>query len=279
MDISPSPTPLTVADVFTPEFLRTVRDRVLLVPRLLEAGNCRARLHVASNGKGDRYHVLRLTPVVPTGKNAEELFHYIGKLNEYELPRIKFLLAEHERERIPTGTQRLRQLQPAFELAAIIWAMGKAVARYTAALAGFNMRDYRLHRRRSGVPSPHLLPPALMDISDPSLSARDRAALEQLHDICRLGPSDPLMAALRAFGVLQFQAIMTSKDLLDVLGHAYVERSTSLRLYGTCRRTTKAEKRAIVKRKKVERILDAIKECQAALEAEMRRKGVWHEDW
>ena len=279
MDISSSSTPPAATDVFQPDSLRTVRASVLLVPRLLDSGNFRASLHVASNGQGDRYHLLRLTPAVPTGRNAEELFYYIGKLDECELPMIKYLLAEHERQRIPSGTQRLRQMQPAFKATAEIWAMGRDVARYTSALAGFNMRDYRLHRRRSGVPSPHLLPPALMDISDPSLSARDRAALEQLHDICRLGPSDPLMAALRAFGVLQFQAIMTSKDLLDVLGHAYVERSTSLRLYGTCRRTTKAEKRAIVKRKKVERILDAIKECQAALEAEMRRKGVWHEDW
>ena len=72
---------------------------------------------------------------------------------------------------------------------------------------------------------------------------------------------------------------MTRRDLLEVLGHSYVERSTSMRLYGTCRRLTKAEKRVIVKRRKVQRILDAVEKSQAAIEAEMRRRGVRYENW
>ena len=65
---------------------------------------------------------------------------------------------------------------------------------------------------------------------------------------------------------------------MDVLGHSYAERVAALRMFGTCRPLTKAEQRVIVRRRKVQRILDAVEKCQASLKAEMQRKGVWHED-
>lgn len=278
MDISSNSTPPAATDVFPPDSLRTVRDSLLLVPRLLDSGNFRASLHVASNGQGDRYHLLRLTPAVPTGRNAEELFHYIGKLNEFELSVIECLLKGYDDCRIPSGTQRLRQLQPTFKSDAIFWATGKAVAHYAAALAGFNMRDYRLHRRRSSFPSAQPVPPILVDISDPSLTVGNQERLGFLHDVCRHAPSDPLTAVVRAFSALQFQALVSRRQLLDVLGHSYAERVAALRMFGTCRPLTKAEQRVIVRRRKVQRILDAVEKCQASLKAEMQRKGVWHED-
>ena len=276
MDSTP---PRNTEFAFSPEFLRNVQDRVLIVPRLLDVGNNRASLHVASNGQGDRYYLLRLCPIVPVGKAATEFFHYIGNLNQLEFSLIEMLLAENQSQQVSTGTQRLRQLQPTFESAAIIWNIAKDALRYTAALAGLNTRDYRLYRKRSGSISPTPLPPALHPPHGTPLRDKDQMCLEALRSICTHASDNPLFATLRVLGIMHIDALMTRSHLLDVLGHSFVERSTAISMYGTCRQLTKAESRAITKRNKLKRIADRIHQSQEFVRAEILRKGVPYENW
>ena len=277
--MDPTHTQRNTEFAFSPEFLRNVQDRVLIVPRLLDAGNNRASLHVASNGQGDRYYLLRLCPIVPAGKAATEFFHYIGNLNQLEFSLIEMILAENQNQQVPTGTQRLCQLQPTFESATKIWNIAKDVLRYTAALAGLNTRDYRLHRKRSGTTPPTLLPPALHTPQGTPLRDKDQMCLQSLRRIYAHASDNPLFATLRVLGIMHIDALMTQNHLLDVLGHSFVERSTAISMYGSCRHLTKAESRAITKRKKLARIADAIHQSQEFVRAEILRKGVPYENW
>lgn len=268
--------------VITPEFLRTVRDRVLLVPRLLGGVNHRVSIHVASNGKGHRYHLIRLLPTFPMGENSKELFYYMGKLTPHEFKLVTQLIADHQRQHVHSGPKHLRLLEPDFRVADELWKEAKEVASYASALAGFGMRDYRLHKRRSNnfqLPAPPQLHPALQN----STSSARAALFEDFHQkiqlICTNAPGNPLNAAFRAIELLELLGRKICSMLLEPLAFTFQDRSVSMLKYGICRWLTKAEERAMIKRNKYLRILDAVIESQGKIDAQMCRKGVRHEDW
>ena len=266
--------------VISPEFLRTVRDRVLLVPRLLGTHNRRASLHVASTGKGHRYHLLRLSPTFPIGENSKELFYYMGRLTPHEFKFVAQLIADHQRLHVHSGPKHLRLLKPDFNVADEIWQEAKSVASYAATLAGFGIRDYRVHKSRTVIHAS--APPQLLPTLRNSTSSQRAATFQELHQtlqvICTNAPGDPLQATLNALKLLEYLGWMICTLLLEPLAFTFQDRSISMLTFRICRWLTKAEERAIAKRNKYLRILDAISESQIRLEAEVSRKWENHEN-
>ena len=276
MNIESCPSPSSSSErEFSSEFLRQLPDQALLVPRVLDRWEGRSSLHLASNGRGDQYVLLRLyAPSAVSGKSAE-FFLYMGKLDELQLQFVDRLVAEHRAKRIPSGPERIKDCQPDLIGIVGIWRDTLRVATWSAARAGYSFRGYALHKCKTRVlPSVQLPPPPELRISPFPSSAKTFEHLQKiLMHIREKSEGDPLKTLDDALFVLDALCGWIERLLSGALLFSCYECATAMLEYGQCRHLTVDERRAMTRCAKTRAIRLAIGKSRTKIAGKIATRG------
>jgi len=280
MDTNSPPIAPAVADVLTPEFLETLSERVLLLPSMLEAWDGQATLHAKVGPHGEPYHQVRLFSPSSLLGHGKELFFYMGRLSNEEMDVVRAFIDEHCHKHPGSGPKILRGLQAEFKAISELWAEARVTARYAATLAGYTMRDYRLHRSRKEPTAamPSLSPPifsAPLDFNGGAFYAGVRMILQSMRS---RADSEPLKTTHAAFAMLQMLGGLEAKKRSHALVYSIQEYRMALFTNKACRPLTKMERRSITRQIKLDRILPIINQSLNRIATEMLRRSTQNED-
>ena len=280
MDTNSPPIAPAAADVLTPDFLETLSERVLLLPRMLESCDGQASLNAKVGPHGEPYHQVRLFSPTSLLGHGKELFFYMGRLSNEELDVVRAFIDEHCHKHPGSGPKILRGLQAEFKAISELWAEARETARYAATLAGYTMRDYRLHRSRKEPPAamPSLAPPvfsAPLDFNGGAFYAGVRMILQSMRS---RADSEPLKTTHAAFDMMRMLGGVEAEKRFQALAYSFQEFRRTLIAGKACRPLKKIERRAIIRQIKLERILPTIDQSLDQLATEILRRSTQNED-
>ena len=255
----------------SPEFLRQMPEQALLVPRVLDAVEGGCSLHLAGNGRGDNYSLLRIQAPSDKARKGGEFFHYVGKLDDVQLQFVDRLVAEHRAERVPSGPEQLKDAQPLIRDILGLWRKARQLADYAASKAGFTLRGYTLHRRKSP-PTGAMPPPPDLGLDSAKYNSDmvpNRLLHESLATCLSEAESAPLCALDRALTFLAALCLWIDAVLDMPLQYSIFECVTAALHYGKCRPFTKRERRAMTMLRKTRAIHEAINKSRERIAPEL----------
>lgn len=280
MDIRSTPIAPAAADVFTPEFLETLSERVLLLTSMLESWDGQATLHAKAGPHGEPYHQVRFFSPTSLLGHGKELFFYMGRLSNEELDVVRAFIDEHCHKHPGSGPKILRGMRAEFKAISELWAEARETARYAAALAGYTMRDYRLHKSRKVPPAamPALSPPvfaAPLDFNGSAFYAGVRLILQSMRG---RADSEPLKTTHEAFSMMRMLGGVEADKRFQTLIYSFQEFRGNLIGGKACRPLTKIERRAITRQIKLDRILPTIDQSLDQLTTEILQRSAQNDN-
>ena len=239
---------------FPPELLRQLPFYALIVPRLMQKSDGKGQLYRRTNGRGDPYFELRVSPSTSTGMSKPFTF-YIGPMTPEQESLLRKLIDEFNDQRPPSSIEQLHVSQLMLDQLEELRLDAKDIAGACAQATGYRLHGYLLKKTDADTPgeislsqksSINTIGPWARDFMAHLIALRKRAFSD---------PEQSLSDALFILKLLCAQEIL----LIDMtLRRTVLERISQITISGACRRLSKNETRMLTRRRKVTGIAEKV---------------------
>ena len=237
---------------FPPELLRQLPSRALLVPRLMQVLGGKGQLYRRTNGRGDPYSELRLSPNISAGRSSPCTL-YIGPLTPDQESLLSKLVDEFNDQRPRDSIEQLHQFQLLLEQSEEFRLDAKDIADACAQAIGYRLHGYLVKKKPNQDALSEIALGRTSSIKEVDPWARE--TMTYLIALRNQAFSNPEQAFVNALFVLQLISEREIAIIDTMLRQSALGRIAQLTASGSCRRLSKIETRMLSRKNKASRIL------------------------